>query len=395
MDFSFSPEEEAFRREFRSWLAANIPRDWRDDGELHDPDSAEEFERRRAWHRKLYDGAWMCIHWPEEYGGRGASLIQQVIYHEELDRAKAPPTVNFQGIARVGPTLMQWGTPEQKQRFIPKIPPAEEIWCQGLSEPNHGSDLAAVETRAIDQGDHFLVNGSKVWTSNAHHADYTTLLCRTDSEAPKHKGLSYLLVDMKSPGITVRPLIQMTGERGFNQVFFEDVQVPLANLVGEKNRGWMVAMTNMMFERTIHGGRTDMMVEVRQLMDLAKQLECNGRPAWQDSYVRQRLAGFACEASALKYTSFRQLTRQLQGVPPGPEGSIMKLGTSTLNHRIQEFAMELLGPYSQFAYRAEVALDRGKWSHRMLAARRGTIAAGTNEIQHNIIGERVLGLPKG
>ena len=394
MDFKFSPEEETFRQEFRSWLEHNIPRDWRDD-ELHDPDTLEEFERRRAWHRQLYDGGWMCIHWPQEYGGRGASLIQQVIYQQELDRAKAPPTVNFQGIARVGPTLMQWGTPEQKQRYIPKIPPAEEIWCQGLSEPDHGSDLAAVETRAVDRGDHFLVNGSKVWTSNAHRANFTTLLCRTDPDAPKHKGLSYLLVDMKSPGITVRPLVQMTGESGFNQVFFDDVQVPLANLVGEKNRGWMVAMTNMMFERTIHGGRTDMMVEVRQLAELAKKVDRDGRPAWEDSYVRQRLAGFACEAAALKYTSFRQLTSQLKGLPPGPEGSIMKLGTSGLNLRMQDFAMELLGPYSQFEYQASRAIDRGKWSHRMLAARRSTIAAGTNEIQHNIIGERVLGLPKG
>ncbi len=394
MDFKFSSEDEVFRQEFRSWLEHNIPRDWRDD-ELHDPDTLEEFERRRAWHRRLYDGGWMCIHWPQEYGGRGASLIQQVIYQQELDRAKAPPTVNFQGIARVGPTLMQWGTPEQKQRYIPKIPPAEEIWCQGLSEPDHGSDLAAVETRAVDRGDHFLVNGSKVWTSNAHRADFTTLLCRTDPDAPKHKGLSYLLVDMKSPGITVRPLVQITGESGFNQVFFDDVQVPLANLVGEKNRGWMVAMTNMMFERTIHGGRTDMMVEVRQLAELAKKVDRDGRPAWEDSYVRQRLAGFACEAAALKYTSFRQLTSQLKGLPPGPEGSMMKLGTSGLNLRMQDFAMELLGPYSQFEYQASGAIDRGKWSHRMLAARRGTIAAGTNEIQHNIIGERVLGLPKG
>ncbi len=394
MDFKFSSEDEVFRQEFRSWLEHNIPRDWRDD-ELHDPDTLEEFERRRAWHRRLYDGGWMCIHWPQEYGGRGASLIQQVIYQQELDRAKAPPTVNFQGIARVGPTLMQWGTPEQKQRYIPKIPPAEEIWCQGLSEPDHGSDLAAVETRAVDRGDHFLVNGSKVWTSNAHRADFTTLLCRTDPDAPKHKGLSYLLVDMKSPGITVRPLVQITGESGFNQVFFDDVQIPLASLVGEKNRGWMVAMTNMMFERTIHGGRTDMMVEVRQLAELAKKVDRDGRPAWEDSYVRQRLAGFACEAAALKYTSFRQLTSQLKGLPPGPEGSMMKLGTSGLNLRMQDFAMELLGPYSQFEYQASGAIDRGKWSHRMLAARRGTIAAGTNEIQHNIIGERVLGLPKG
>jgi alkylation response protein AidB-like acyl-CoA dehydrogenase len=391
MDFKFSEADEAFRREFRNWLEQNLPRDWHDEGELHDPDTREEFERRRRWHRKLYDGGWMCIHWPREYGGRGASLLQQIIHAQELDRAKAPPTINFQGIARVGPTLMQWGTPEQKQRYIPRIPSAEEIWCQGLSEPNHGSDLAAVETRAIDQGDHFVVNGAKVWTSNAHHADLSTLLCRTDPTLPKHKGLSYLLVDMKSPGVTVRPLVQMTGESGFNQVFFEDVVVPKANLVGHKNQGWMVAMTNMMFERTIHGGRTDMMVEVRQLAELAKKVQRNGHPAWDDNYVRQRIARFACAAEALKYTSYRQL----KGLPPGPEGSIMKLGTTDLNLLIQMFAMELLGVYSQFEYQAPGAVDHGKWSHRMLAARRGTIAAGTNEIQHNIIGERVLGLPKG
>jgi alkylation response protein AidB-like acyl-CoA dehydrogenase len=395
MDFKYSEEDEAFRAEFRSWLEANMPRDWRDDGELADPDTQSEFERRRAWHRKLYDAGWMCIHWPKEFGGRGATLMQQFIYNQELDRAKAPPVVNFQGIARVGPTLMQWGTPEQKARYIPKIPSAEEIWCQGLSEPNHGSDLAAVETRAEDNGDHFVVNGSKVWTSNAHHADFSTLLCRSDPSAPKHRGLSYLLVDLKSPGVSIHPLIQITGEHGFNQVFFEDVVVPKTNLLGQKNQGWMVTITNMMFERTIHGGRTDMMVEVRQLGDLARQVHRNGHPAIEDGYVRGRIAGFACEAEGLKYTSMRQLTRQLRGLPPGPEGSVMKLGTTELNLRIQKFAMELLGPYSQFEYRAPGAIDRGKWSHRMLAARRGTIAAGTNEIQHNIIGERVLGLPKG
>src|SRR5438876_5539453 len=282
MDFKFSEADEAFRMEIRRWLEQNVPKDWRDDGEMSDPETKTEFERRRAWHRQLYDGGWMCIHWPKEYGGRGATLVQQIIYQEELDRVKAPPTVNFQGIARVGPTLMQWGTPEQKQRYIPKIPPAEEIWCQGLSEPNHGSDLAAVETRAIDKGDYFLVNGSKVWTSNAHHADFSTLLCRTDPEKPKHKGLSYLLVDMKSAGVTVRPLIQITGEHGFNQVFFEDVQVPMANLVGKKNEGWLVAINNMMFERTIHGGRTDMMIEVRQLAKLATQVEMRGQTAIKD-----------------------------------------------------------------------------------------------------------------
>src|SRR5215469_5541055 len=343
MDFKFSQDDEAFRQEFSRWLEANLPRDWRDDGELHDPDTKEEFERRRAWHRKLYDGGWMCIHWPKEYGGRGATLIQQFVYQQELERVKAPPTVNFQGIARVGPTLMQWGTPEQKKRYIPKIPPAEEIWCQGLSEPNHGSDLAAVETRAVDNGDHFVVNGSKVWTSNAHVADFSTLLCRTDTDAPKHRGLSYLLVDMKTPGVTVRPLVQITGEKGFNQVFFEDVKVPKTNLVGQKNQGWLVAMTNMMFERTIHGGRTDMMVEVKQLAELARAVYRDGVPAWDNSYVRQCVAAFACEAQALKYTSYRQLTRQLKGLQPGPEGSVMKLGTSDLNLRIQKFAMEILG----------------------------------------------------
>ena len=394
MDFSFSEEDEAFRREFRSWLEKNVPRDWRDDSELADPETKSEFERRRAWHRRLYDAGWMCIHWPKEYGGRGATLIQQFIYMQELDRAKAPPTVNFQGIARVGPTLMQWGTPEQKRRFIPKIPSAEEIWCQGLSEPNHGSDLAAVETRAVDEGDHFVVNGSKVWTSNAHHADFTTLLCRTDPSVPKHKGLSYLLIDMKSPGVTVRPLVQITGEHGFNQVFFEDVAVPKSNLVGQKNQGWMVAMTNMMFERTIHGGRTDMMVEVRQLADLARKVERDGRPASQDEYVRQKISSFACEADALKYTSLRQLTRQLKGLPPGPEGSILKLGTTDLNLRIQMFAMELLGPYAQLERGEPLAVDGGKWLERAITARGGTIAGGSNQIQHNIIGERVLKLPR-
>ena len=324
----------------------------------------------------------MCIHWPKEYGGRGATLLQQLIYCQELDRAKAPPVVNFQGIARVGPTLMQWGTPEQKKRYIPRIPSAEEIWCQGLSEPDHGSDLAAVETRAVDMGDYFVVNGSKVWTSNAHHADYSTLLCRTDPELPKHKGLSYLLVDMKTPGVTVRPLQQITGERGFNQVFYDDVQVPKSNLVGNKNQGWMVAMTNMMFERTIHGGRTDMMVEVRQLAKLARTVERGGRPAWDEEYVRQTIMRFACEAEALKYTSYRQLTRQLKGMQPGPEGSVMKLGTTDLNLRIQNFAMELLGPYSVLSTRRlalSIAANGriGCWPHGAEPSRRAPTRSST------------------
>src|SRR6185312_15727743 len=213
--------------------------------------------------------------------------------------------------------------------------------------PNAGSDLAALQTRAIEEGDYFIVDGSKIWTSAAHHADWIFLLVRTDSSAPKHKGISYLLVDMKSPGITITPLVQMTGARGFNQVFFEDVRVPKKNIVGQKNQGWQVAMTTLMFERS-GGHDRGLMRQVHELVDLAKRSRRNGRVAWDESSVRQKIAGFAAEVYAIKYSSYRQLTRQLKGLPPGPEGSMMKLGITNLNLRIQTFAMELLGAHSQF-----------------------------------------------
>ncbi|HEY6394475.1 MAG TPA: acyl-CoA dehydrogenase family protein, partial [Candidatus Binataceae bacterium] len=285
------------------------------------------------------------------------------------------------------------GTEEQKKRFIPKILSGDEVWCQGYSEPGAGSDLASLQTRAIEDGDDFVVNGQKVWTSAAQHADWIFLLVRTDPEAPKHKGISYLLVDMRSPGVEVRPLVQITGASGFNEVFFEDVRVPKKNLVGAKNQGWQVAITTLMFERNGAGGGGG--GQIRELVKLAKSVQRNGRSAWEDGSVRQKIAEFYCEAEALKYTGYRQLTRRLKGLPPGPEGSIMKLCGTELNLRIQMFAMEMLGPYSQMEYKAPFAVDKGKWSFRMLAARGGTIAAGSNQIQHNIIGERVLGLPKG
>jgi alkylation response protein AidB-like acyl-CoA dehydrogenase len=229
----------------------------------------------------------------------------------------------------------------------------------------------------------------------AQFADWIFLLVRTDHDAPKHKGISYLLVDMHSPGITVRPLVQMTGGRGFNEVFFEDVRVPKKNIVGEKNQGWQVAITTLMFERSGSGGNEGALTQINQLTELAKRLPRNGGTAWDDSGVRQKIVKFAAEAYALKYTGYRQLTRQLKGMPPGPEGSMMKLCGTELSLAVAQYAMELLGPYSQFEYNAPFALDRGKWSVRMLAARGPTIYAGTNQIQHNIIGERVLGLPKG
>ncbi len=390
MDFNYSAEDEAFRKELRGWLEKN--RDSVPPAREILSEDENTWKTAVAWHKKLNEGKWMAVNWPAAYGGRGASVLQNIIYHEEFERAGTSVPFTGMGISLLGPTLIHWGTEEQKKRFIPKILTAEEIWCQGYSEPNAGSDLASLQTRAVEDGDDFIVNGQKVWTSLAQYADWIFLLVRTDPDAPKHKGISYLLVDMHSPGITVRPLVQITGGRGFNEVFFEDVRVPKKNIVGEKNNGWSVAITTLMFERS--GTRENSMSQVRELADLAKRVQRNGRSAWDSADVRQKIIEFACEAEALKYTGYRQLTRQLKGMPPGPEGSMMKLCATELNLRIASFGMELLGPYSQFEQNAQFAIDGGKWSFRMLAARAATIYAGTNQIQHNIIGERVLGLPK-
>ena len=394
MDFNYSPTEEKFRQEVRSWLEANLPEDLRE-GRDEELSPKERWERHRIWHKTLYEGGWVGIWWPKEYGGRGASLIEQAIFNEELGRTGAPAGVNMNGITLLGPTLMHWGTEEQKKRFLPKILPAEEIWCQGYSEPGSGSDLASLQTRAVEDGDYFVINGQKVWTSQAQYSDWCFLLVRTDPNAPKHQGISYILVDMHSPGVTVRPLVQITGDAEFNEVFFEDVRVPKKNLVGEKNRGWMVAITTLMFERVATGSYFRFEKIMPQLLDLTRRIELYGRSALEDTGVRQQLAQFAIEAKAIKYNELRRLTRQLKGQPPGPEGSFAKITTTELNFRIANFVMELLGPYSVLEKGSPFAVDHARWSHRMLGARAGTIAAGTNEIQRGIIGERVLGLPKG
>ena len=396
MDFNFSPEDEAFRGEFRAWLDKNAPADRESVSEILADGEQSDFQRRVKWFRKLASGGWTCISWPKEYGGRGAGILQNIVYNQELSRIGAPVPLVGMGPTLLGPTLIHWGNEEQKKRYLPKIVKGEEIWCQGYSEPGSGSDLASLQTRAVEEGDYFVVNGQKVWTSVAQFADFIFLLVRTDPNAPKHKGISYLLVDMHSPGITVRPLVQMTGGRGFNEVFFEDVRVPKKNLVGEKNQGWQVAITTLMFERSGGAGNdrgASGMIE--DLVELAKKVPRNGKSAWESADVRQKIAEFASEATAIKYTGLRQLTKRLKGLPPGPEGSMLKLCSTELNLKVSLYAMELLGPYSQFEYNADHAVDRGRWSYRMLSARGPTIFAGTNQIQHNIIGERVLGLPKG
>jgi alkylation response protein AidB-like acyl-CoA dehydrogenase len=393
MDLRPSPAEEAFRREVAGWLDANVPPDFDPDRFEFGMTADERWDWQLAWHRRLHAGGWVGLHWPREYGGRGASLMEQVIFADELAKRRLPAGANLLGILLVGPTLMHRGTEAQKKRFLPKILSAEEIWCQGYSEPGAGSDVASLQTRAVEEGDVFVVNGQKVWTSGAHRADWCILLARTDPSAPKHKGISYLLVDMKSPGITVRPLVQMTGSAGFNEVFFEDVRVPHENLVGEKNRGWEVAITTLMFERA--GLGTDLRFEgaLESLVAAARRVRGDGRPAIEDPGVRQQLAQFAIEATALRYSGYRQLTRRLRGQPPGPEGSMAKLVGSELNLRMAQYALALLGPWAQLDT-GEEGEPPGHWLARELMARAHTIAGGTSEIQRNILAERVLGLPR-
>src|ERR1019366_3438637 len=273
MDFNYSPEDEAFRQQFRGWLAANI-KSVPPSRELLAEEGDDTWHEAVGWHKKLNEGKWIGISWPKDYGGRGASVLQNIIYHEELERAGTGVPFTGMGISLLGPTLIHWGTEEQKKRHLPKILAGEEIWCQGYSEPNSGSDLASLQTRAVEEGDYFIVNGQKVWTSIAQHADWIFLLVRTDPNAPKHKGISYLLVDMHSPGITVRPLVQITGGKGFNEVFFEDVRVPKKNIVGELNQGWQVAIITLMFERSSGSGEVPIR-EVHELADLAKRIPRN------------------------------------------------------------------------------------------------------------------------
>ena len=396
MDFQYTPEQDTFRLRVRSWLAEHLPSELKVEDAMDErvAPNREVFDKRMAWHKQLYRAGWIGLAWPKEYGGQGAELMEQIIYNEEYAHARAPILPGYVGLGLAGPTIAQWGSEEQKQHFLPRILQGELVWCQGYSEPGSGSDLASLQTRAVEDGDEFVVNGQKVWTSGAQYADWMVLLARTDPEAPKHKGISYFLLDMKTPGVSVRPLVLLNGHSHFNEVFFEDVRIPKANLLGPKNEGWKVAITTLMFERSAAGGGGGGS-QIRRLAELAKQVEIDGRPAWQHSWVRQRLAAFEIEKEALKYTRLRSLTRQLRGQPPGPEGSILKLAGSELGVRIAAFASELLGPYALLEAETQAVPDAPRWLNRVLSARQYTIAGGTSEIQHNIIGERVLGLPKG
>jgi alkylation response protein AidB-like acyl-CoA dehydrogenase len=396
MDFEYTQEQEAFRKEFRGWLEKNLPQELCLDDASDDrvASDRETFEKRCAWQKKMHDAGWVAISWPKEHGGRGASLIERVIWEEEYAAARAPVLPANMGLNLVGPTIIAWGTDEQKNAYLPKILSAEETWAQGFSEPNAGSDLASLQTKAVDKGDHWLINGQKVWTSGAQYARRILVLARTDPDAPKHKGISAFLVDLKAPGVTVRPLVLATGHQHFNEVFFEDLKIPKDSLLGPLNQGWKVSTTTLMHERHSAGGRNNE-AQVSRLIALAKTLDKDGRPAWEDPVIRQKLAQLAIDCEAFKYTRFRGLTRQLRGEPPGPEGSVMKLTGSELGLRIAEVAGELLGMNALVNEPSATVPDAPRWFNRVVAARQYTISAGTSEIQRNIIGERVLGLPKG
>jgi alkylation response protein AidB-like acyl-CoA dehydrogenase len=395
MDLRLTPEQERFRRTIHDWLAANLPPGWGTAAYTPPATPAEQVAFARRWQRTLHGGGWAGITWPREYGGRGASIIEQLIYNEECARVAAPDILALKiGLSLVGPTLMSCGTPAQKARFLPPILTGEDIWCQGFSEPNAGSDLASVKTRAELRGDEFVVNGQKIWTSVARHADWCMLVTRTSSEGPKHKGLTFLLVDMTSPGITIRPLREMTGEEWFNEVFFDDVRVPRGNVVGEINGGWNVVLTTLGHERAGTTPHVRLQAESARLARLALATPRNGARAADDPIIRQKVVQSWIEAAILRYTAYRNVTIVSRTGVPGPEGSVLKIFWSELEQRLKDTAMEILGPTGLLPAGEPRAADGGFWHYELLWSRAATIYAGTSEIQRNIIAQRVLGLPR-
>jgi len=391
MNFDFTDEQEAFRKDVRQWLERNLPDELRGRAFASSRADVEEVRQLRAWQKTMAEAGYVGMDWPREFGGRGASLVEMIVLYQEMARAESPQLVNRGGVSMLGPTLMKHGTPAQQQRHLSKILTADELWCQGFSEPNAGSDLANLQTRAARDGDHFVVNGQKVWTSMAHVADWCFLLVRTDPGAAKHKGISFLLVDMKTPGITVRPLRQITGEAEFNEVFFDNVRVPAENLVGKLNEGWSVAITTLAYERDLLTFIRH--ISLRNALHRLVRLVQEQRKG-DDPILRQKLAALWVGEQALQLNGYRSLTKILRGGAPGPEGSTSKLFWSQLDQELAQVATEVIGPYSQIAHGSDWAPDDGQWEFYELLARGSGIRAGTSEILRNILSERVLGLPK-
>lgn len=396
MDLALSSDDIAFRDELRAWLRDNLTAEFTRHGSASPDDLRERLELAKRWERALADGGYAGISWPTEFGGRGATLMQQVIFHEEMARARAPQiSVNFVGINLAGPTIRIHGNDAQRTRYLPKIITMEEIWCQGFSEPNAGSDLANVQTKAVLDGDRYIVNGQKVWTSYAHIADWMLCLVRTEPDVPKHKGLSYLIVDMRADGVEPRPMRQITGESEFNEVFLGDVAVPRENLVGEPGEGWLYANTTLAHER----GPAFLAHQIRfrnyldDLMQQARTRTRDGVPLSKHPAFRERLAQAYAEVEVMRALGYRMVTGILRTGRPGLEASMAKLYWSEMVRRMQTLALEMEGASAMLD--GPDATDGGRWQRGFLAAFAQTIAAGSTEIQKNIIAERILGLPRG
>jgi alkylation response protein AidB-like acyl-CoA dehydrogenase len=403
MDFHDTPAEAAFRNEVRDFIARELPEALRrgagrgaafggGSGRFSDPDYLRAL---KGWLDKLAARGWTAPAWPKEYGGAGMTVVEQFIFNQEMAQAGAPRSPNMIALGWVGPTLILYGTEEQKQRHLPPILKGEAFWCQGFSEPGAGSDLASLQTRAVRDGDDYVINGQKIWTSGAHGAHWMILLARTDPEAPKHKGISYFLLDMKSPGITVRPLVNMAGSHDFNEVFFDNVRVPKDNLVGEENRGWYIGTTTLDFERSGIAAGVSHALAVQDLVQYAREAGRNGAPLARDPLLRYELADRAIEAQVEQMLNFQVIGIQARGMVPSNEASIAKLYSSELDQRIAATGMRLLGLHGQLMRgSARAALD-GRLAGTYLYATTSTIGGGTSEVQRNIIAQRGLGLPRG
>ena len=379
MDFSYTPEQDAFRADVRAWLADNVPRD------IASPGTAEGFAQHRDWERALSKAGYGGIAWPVEYGGAGADVIQQAIFEEEYLIANAPDRVNIVGQKLMAPTLMEHGTDEQKARWLPRILSSEDIWSQGFSEPGAGSDLAAIRTRAEVSGDEFVINGQKIWTSYGAFADWIFVLARTDPAAERHKGISFIAVEMSTPGVEARPIVQLDGHAGFAEVFFTDARVPTAHVIGEINDGWRVAMTTLGAERD-----SPPRSATRYLRDLDTLVGiCRYRGIDVDGAVQDKLADLYVQARCYALATMRVITRISKGEEIGVDASVMKLQWSELERLTFDTAFELLGPMGASLDGA----DESFW-HNYWYARAATIYAGTSEIQRNIVSERLLGMPR-
>ncbi len=389
MHLRFSDEDEAFRREFSEWIADHLTGEFAVlRGRGGPGDEHALLDERRAWERELARGGWTCVGWPREYWGRGATLMQQVVFHEEYAAAGGPGRLGLIGEGMLGPTILAFGNEEQKKRFLPGIVKGEEIWCQGYSEPNAGSDLANVQTRARLEGDQWRIDGQKVWTSWAEWADWCFVLCRSDPDAPKHKGLAYLLVPMGQPGIEIRPILQMTGDSEFSEVFFDGARTAAENIVGQPGDGWRVAMGTLSFERgaLTLGQQLSFRNELDQVIEIAKR---NG--AADDPVMRQRLADAWIGLEIMRYNAMRMLSKT-DGSALSREAMITKIFWANWHRDLGKLAMDVLGAESEIAEGAPYDLTR--LQRLFLFTRADTIYAGSNEIQRNIIAERALGLPR-